>query len=47
MRVSAVEVTSVVISCLASGIEVSFLSGHLADEGVGKESFRITNVCRA
>ena len=47
MRVSAVEVTSVVISCLAGGVGVSFLSGHLTDEGVGKESFHITNICLA
>ena len=38
---------SVIVSCLASGIRVSFLLGRLADEGVGKESFHMTNMCRA
>ena len=41
------EVSFVVVSCLVDGIGVSFLSGCFADEGAGKESFWITNICRA
>ena len=37
MSVSPIGLTSVVISCLAGGTRVSFLSGWFIDGGVGRD----------